>query len=102
MNFPLDIPTCRVLIIFGPNNCVGRNEWQIKRQGWPRRGSEDQVRDARQRGSSQGCEAAGAGEKAAAVHEASHEDVEDAESKGQVAKAHVRIMCVSCYHVCMQ
>ena len=50
MNFPLDIPTCRVLIIFGPNNCVGRNEWQIKRQGWPRRGSEDQVRDARQQG----------------------------------------------------
>ena len=60
------------------------------------------VAEARQRGSSQGCEAAGAGEKAAAVHEASHEDVEDAESKGQVAKAHVRIMCVSCYHVCMQ
>ena len=57
------------------------------------------VAEARQRGSSQGCEAAGAGEKAAAVHEASHED---AESKGQVAKAHVRIMCVSCYHVCMQ
>ena len=60
------------------------------------------VAEARQRGSSQGCEAAGAGEKAAAVHEASHEDVEDAESKGQVAKAHVRIMCVSCYHVGMQ
>ena len=64
--------------------------------------SKGKVAEARQRGSSQGCEAAGAGEKAAAVHEASHEDVEDAESKGQVAKAHVRIMCVSCYHVCMQ
>ena len=55
--------------------------------------------DCARQGSSQGCEAAGAGKKAAAVHEASHEDVEDAESKGQVAKAHVRIMCVSYYHV---
>ena len=35
---------------------------------------------------------AGAGEKAAAVREASYEDVEDAESKGQVAKAHIRIV----------
>jgi hypothetical protein len=50
MNFPLDVSTCRVLIIFVPNNYVGRNEWQSKRQGWPRRGSEDQVRDAMQQG----------------------------------------------------
>jgi len=90
MNFPLDIPTCRVLIIFGPNNCVGRNEWQIKRQGWPRRGSEDQVRDARQQG------------QARRPRQCMRHRMEDAESKGQVAKAHVRIMCVSCYHVCMQ
>ena len=56
------------------------------------------VAEARQRGSSEECEAAGAGEKAAALREASREDVEDAESKGhaQVAKAHVHIMCVSC------
>ena len=70
------------------------------------------VAEARQRGSSEGCDAAGEGEEAAAVHEASREDVEDAESKGQAANAHVRIMCVSCvacvyscddvctYHVC--
>ena len=50
MNFPLDVSTCRVLIIFVANNCVGRNEWQSKRQGWPRRVSEDQVNDAMQQG----------------------------------------------------
>ena len=70
------------------------------------------VAEARQRGSSEGCDAAGEGEEAAAVCEASREDGEDAESKGQAANAHVRIMCVSCvscvylcndvctYHMC--
>ena len=63
------------------------------------------VADARQRGSSEGCDAAGEGEEAAPVREAWREDVEDAESKGQAANAHVRIMtlcvsCVSCVHLC--
>ena len=56
--------------------------------------------EARQRGSSEGCDAAGEGEEAAAVCEASREDGEDAESKGQAANAHVRIMCVSCVYLC--
>ena len=54
------------------------------------------VAEAMQRGSSEGCDAAGEGKEAAAVCEASREDGEDAESKGQAANAHVRIMCVSC------
>ena len=72
------------------------------------------VAEARQRGSSEGSNAAGEGEEAAPVRKAWREDVEDAESKGQAANAHVRIMtlcvsCVSCvylyngvftYHVC--
>ena len=45
------------------------------------------VAEARQRGSSEECEAAGVGEEAVIVREASREDVEDAESKGQVATA---------------
>ena len=39
------------------------------------------VAEAMQRGSSEECEAAGAGEEAVAVREASREDVEDAESE---------------------
>ena len=94
MNSPLDIPTCRVLIIFVPDSCVGRNEWQSKRHAW--------VAEARQRGSSGGCETGQAGKEAGQVREPSRENVEDAESNEEVAKVHVRIMCVSCEsYVCM-